>query len=170
MWSYQIWFVSKIVTAQCSGDCCDKIASRTLNCSAGIAWVHHRIFCLVRLGLLNLHRLNVWGEGCMKHGHGAVEAVWLNILLLLSFHLVTVFQVTAFRDPLTPISSVLCPTYLSYSSVASIDFLLQVKIEVDISYTVWSRRDRDKRMPGELPWCSKFQSAYPFPGKLKAQS
>lgn len=108
----------------------------------------------------------------MKNGHRAGEAVWLNILLLLSFYLVTVFQVTAFRDLLIPISSVLCPTCITCSSVTCTDFLLQVKIEVyeDISYTVWSRRDQDKHVPRELHCCSEFQSAYPFPGKLKAHS
>lgn len=49
VWSYQIWFVSKVVTAtaQGSGDCCGKIDSWALY----IALVLHRIFCSL-LGFL----------------------------------------------------------------------------------------------------------------------
>lgn len=66
MWNSQIWFVSKTVTAtaQGSGDHCDRVAFQTLNCSPGIAWVDHRIFCSVSFGLSNLHRLNI----CMVRG------------------------------------------------------------------------------------------------------
>lgn len=164
MWNSQIWFVSKTVTAtaQGSGDHCDRVAFQTLNCSPGIAWVDHRLFCSVSFGLSNLHRLNIWCEWCVKCGRGAREAVWLNILLLLSFYLVTIFQITPFRDPLIPISSVLCPTCITYSSVTCIDFLLKVKIEVDILYAVWSRRDQDKCMPGELPFLFKVSVCLPF--------
>lgn len=141
----------------------------SLVCLVFYSWPF-RLKITASFGLLNLHRLNIWGKGCVKYGCGAGEAVQLNIPFLLSFYLVTIFQITAFRDLLIPIASVLCPTCITCSSVTCIDFLLQVKIEVDISCTVWSRRDQEKRVPRELHCCSKFQSAYPFPGKLKAHS
>lgn len=61
VWSYQIWFVSRIVaaTAQCgSGDCCGESFFR-LDCDTGVIPQFQRTSCLLCLGLSNLHGLNM---------------------------------------------------------------------------------------------------------------
>lgn len=60
VWSYQIWFLSRIVAAraQGSGDCCGGSFFR-LDCGTGVMSHRHRTSCLLCLGLSNLHRFNM---------------------------------------------------------------------------------------------------------------
>lgn len=123
VWSYQIWFVSRIVaaTAQCgSGDCCGESFFR-LDCGTGvIPTVTEHPACFV--WGFQIYRGSTWGTWREKYGCGAGESVWLNIVLFLNFYCVTIFQITAFRETSIPTASVLCPTCIMCSSVTYIDF------------------------------------------------
>lgn len=168
MWSYQIWFVSRTVaaTAQGSGVCCGE-SFFSLHCGTGVATtVTEHPTCFV--WGFQIYIDSTWG-GWRGEIWMWGRRIWLNIMLLLNFYSVAVFQVTALRETLIPTASVLCPICISCSSVTCIDFFSLVKTEVDISYTFGAAENKTNACP-ENSLVVQSLSPYPSPGKQKAHS